>query len=266
MQTVLGVAPVTAPSTNQSCTWPARNSAKPRSEDVTFWFSWCSCCDTAYRKSKPLLWGEHSLSYCSCPSCCAALQQRATGWAVHRETPLLSSQVHDCPWQADGSLALAQRCLWSCLNNSSLRGRASLSKDMLHWELTATSPHSASSSYGKRVWRLGQLTMLHCKQQAEWRNPNAWHRAVSHSAPGVCSAAAGLLFAQQTQPWSAPSAGIDTALWQALQLCTVMKVKRGFPGREKAILSPSGTHWLYDNNFFTKSVNTWQHKKALSCV
>lgn len=147
MQTVLGVAPVTAPSTNQSCTWPARNSAKPRSEDVTFWFSWFSCCDTAYRKSKPLLWGEHSLSYCSCPSCCAALQQRATGWAVHRETPLLSSQVHDCPWQADGSLALAQRCLWSCLNNSSLRGRASLSKGMLHWELTATSPHSASSSY-----------------------------------------------------------------------------------------------------------------------
>lgn len=75
-----------------------------------------------------------------------------------------------------------------------------------------------------------------------------------------------VLFAQQTQPRSAQSAGIDTALWQALQLCTEMKDKRGFPGRVKAILSPLGTHWLYDNNFFTKSVNASQHKKALNCV
>lgn len=191
-------------------------------------------------------------------------EQQAGLW--HRETPLLSSQVHDRPWQADVSLALAQRCLWSCLNNSSLRVRASLSKGMLHWELTARSPHGAPSSYGKRVWRPRQLTMLHCKHQAEQINSNAWHRPLSHFAPGVCSAAAGLLFAQQTQPWSAQRAGINTALWQALQLCTVMKAKRGFPGREKAILSPLGTHWLYDNNFFTKSVNAWKHKKALNHV
>lgn len=194
---------------------------------------------------------------------CSSEQQAGL---CHGETPLLSSQVHDCPWQADVSLASAQRCLWSCLNNSSLRAHASLSKGTLHQELTARSPHSASSSYGKRVWGLRQLVMLHCKHQAEWINSNAWHRPLSHFAPGVCSAAAGLLFAQQTQPWCAQSAGIDSALWQALQLCTVMKAKRGFPGREKAILSTLGTHWLYDNNFFTKSINAWQHKKALNCV
>lgn len=194
---------------------------------------------------------------------CSSEQQAGL---CHGETPLLSSQVHGCPWQADVSLALAQRCLWSCLNNSSLGAHASLSKGMLRRELTARSPHSASSSYGKRAQKLRQLVMLHRKHQAERINSNAWHRPLSHFSPAVCSAAAGLLFAQQTQPWSAQCAGIDTALWQALQLCTVMKAKRGFPGTWKAILSPLGAQGLYDNNFFTKSVNARKHKKALNCV
>lgn len=93
-----------------------------------------------------------------------------------RETPLLSSQAHGCPWQADVSSALAQRCFWSCLNNSSLRAHASLSKGVLHGELTARSPHSASRSHGKHVQGLRQLVMLHCKHQAQWINSNAWHR------------------------------------------------------------------------------------------
>lgn len=143
--------------------------------------------------------GEHFLCHC-CALCaeqhCSSEQQAG----LCQGNPSALVTAHGCPWQADVSLALAQRCFWSCLNNSSLRAHASLSKGMLHWELTARSPHSASlvrkTCTGTKAARHaalqtpGRVNKFKCLTQTP----------LSHFAPGVCSAAAGFYLHNKPSP------------------------------------------------------------------
>lgn len=152
----------------QPCAWSARTPAKSWADCVRFGFSWSSCCVTSHCDPKQIPWMGRAPPFLPFPLPHAAQhcssEQRAG--LCHRETPLLSSQIYGCPWQADVSLALARGCLRGRLNNSSLRARVSLSKGTLQREL----PPAANSHGSPR--RTKQPRACAGNVHGDWGSPS----------------------------------------------------------------------------------------------